>query len=136
VFVCEGEKDADRLAGLGLVATTRAEGAGKWTDANSRWLEGRRVAILGDNDAAGAKDVDRKVRSIGQAASAVAVVDLAELPEGGDVSDWLDAGKTKDDLVALAEMAMGATPSAEPRTSRRRRWRASRPRSCRRRCAG
>jgi hypothetical protein len=116
VFVCEGEKDADRLAGLGLVATTRAEGAGKWTDANSRWLEGRRVAILGDNDAAGAKDVDRKVRSIGQAASAVAVVDLAELPEGGDVSDWLDAGKTKDDLVALAEMAMGATPSAEPRT--------------------
>jgi hypothetical protein len=30
VFVPEGEKDCDRLAGLGLVATTNSGGAGKW----------------------------------------------------------------------------------------------------------
>jgi hypothetical protein len=31
VFTCEGEKDADNVASLGLVATTNSEGAGKWT---------------------------------------------------------------------------------------------------------
>jgi putative DNA primase/helicase len=30
VFVCEGEKDADNVAALGLCATTAA--SGKWTD--------------------------------------------------------------------------------------------------------
>jgi len=30
VFICEGEKDADRVASLGLAATTASEGAGKW----------------------------------------------------------------------------------------------------------
>jgi putative DNA primase/helicase len=32
VFIVEGEKDADRLADLGLLATTNAGGAGKWRD--------------------------------------------------------------------------------------------------------
>jgi hypothetical protein len=31
VYIVEGEKDADRLASLGLVATTSSEGAGKWS---------------------------------------------------------------------------------------------------------
>src|SRR5262249_44233575 len=30
IFICEGEKDADALALLGLVATTNSGGAGKW----------------------------------------------------------------------------------------------------------
>ena len=32
VYVVEGEKDADRLASLGLLATTNSGGAGKWQD--------------------------------------------------------------------------------------------------------
>jgi putative DNA primase/helicase len=30
VFVCEGEKDADNVVDLGLVATCNHGGAGKW----------------------------------------------------------------------------------------------------------
>lgn len=30
IYIVEGEKDADRLAALGLVATCNAGGAGKW----------------------------------------------------------------------------------------------------------
>ena len=30
VYVVEGEKDADRLASMGLLATTNSGGAGKW----------------------------------------------------------------------------------------------------------
>jgi hypothetical protein len=51
VFFCEGEKDADRVAGLGYCATTVA--AGKWTDECVTALAGRDVIILEDNDAAG-----------------------------------------------------------------------------------
>ena len=55
VFVVEGEKDADNLAGLGLLATTNVGGAGKWRPEYSAPLQGRRVVILPDNDEPGAK---------------------------------------------------------------------------------
>lgn len=111
VFVAEGEKDADRLSALGLVATTHAGGAGKWSDGNSRWLADRRVALLADNDEAGEKDVAGKLASLRPVASSVAVVPLDGLPEKGDVSDWLDNGGTRERLAASAEAALGAAPS-------------------------
>jgi hypothetical protein len=48
VFICEGEKDADRVAALGYCATTVA--AGKWTDECVQALAGRDLIILQDND--------------------------------------------------------------------------------------
>ena len=51
VFVCEGEKDADRVASLDLVATTVA--SGKWTDVCVNALAGRDCWILEDNDDTG-----------------------------------------------------------------------------------
>lgn len=110
VFLVEGEKDADRLGGLGLVATTHAGGAGKWSDGNSQWLADRRVALLPDNDEAGRKDVEKKLASLLLVAAAVAVVPLEGLPEKGDVSDWLDAGGTPETLATLAEMALASAP--------------------------
>ena len=53
IFICEGEKDADRVAGLGHCATTVA--ASKWTDECIKALAGRDVVILEDNDDAGRK---------------------------------------------------------------------------------
>ncbi len=42
VFVVEGEKDADRLAALGAVATCNPGGAGKWRPEFGAHLAGRR----------------------------------------------------------------------------------------------
>jgi hypothetical protein len=53
VFIVEGEKDVDTLWALGLVATTNPGGAGKWRPEFNRWLVGRRVVLLPDNDAPG-----------------------------------------------------------------------------------
>jgi hypothetical protein len=53
VFVCEGEKDADRVASLDHCATTVA--CGDWTDDCVNALAGRDVLILEDNDEAGRK---------------------------------------------------------------------------------
>src|SRR6266478_4264252 len=48
VFICEGEKDVDNVAGLGPVATCNHGGAGvgKWRQEISRWFGGRDVGIL------------------------------------------------------------------------------------------
>ncbi|HOD81763.1 MAG: hypothetical protein BWX88_03439 [Planctomycetes bacterium ADurb.Bin126] len=104
VFQVEGEKDADNLARLGLVATTNPGGAGKWNKlADDLALHGRRVAVLGDKDTPGrahAQDVATRLR--GKAAE----IKIIELPgESKDVSDWLQAGGTADQLLALVESA-------------------------------
>ena len=53
VFVCEGEKDADRVASLDGCATTAA--SGKWTDDCVNALARRDVLILEDDDEAGCR---------------------------------------------------------------------------------
>jgi hypothetical protein len=58
VHIAEGEKDAETLAALGMVATTNAEGAkkGSWAPELNQWFVGRkRVLIPEDNDDSGRK---------------------------------------------------------------------------------
>lgn len=106
VFVCEGEKDADRLGALGLVATTNPGGAGKFTRDLAQPLRGRRVVALQDNDEAGEKHVATVLAALdGVAASAVGLL-LPGLPAKGDVSDWLAHGGSADELVRLAKTAL------------------------------
>lgn len=106
VIAVEGEKDADRLAKLGLVATTSPMGAGKWRPEFGEYLAGKHVVILPDNDEAGRKhalDVASSARA--HDAASIRIVDLPKLPEKGDTSDWLDAGNTRADLEALIRAA-------------------------------
>jgi len=101
VFVVEGEKDADRLAGLGLLATCNAAGAGKWADAHSELLTRRRVIVLPDNDKAGYDHAEKVRASLESVGAQVRVVALPGLPEKGDVSDWLDNGGDREALHKL-----------------------------------
>ena len=103
VFVVEGEKDADRLASLDLVATTNPGGAGKWREEYSEALEGRRVAVIPDNDDAGGRHADKVVRSLMGKAADVRIVRLPLQDIGADVSDWLDRGGTREALLAKVE---------------------------------
>lgn len=106
VFVCEGEKDADRLTNAGLVATTNPGGAGKFTADLAAPLQGRRVIALQDNDEAGAKHVAAVLAALdGVAAEATSLL-LPGLPPKGDVSDWLANGGSAFDLNALAAKAL------------------------------
>jgi putative DNA primase/helicase len=120
VFIVEGEKDTDRLASLGLVATCNPGGAAKrredgkpakpkWPAAFAPFFKDRHVVILPDNDEAGRDHVEAITRNLASVAALVRVVDLAEdypnLPPKGDVSDWLDAGGTGAELQRLVEEA-------------------------------
>lgn len=101
VYLVEGEKHVHALEELGLVATTNAGGAGKWTDEHSRHLAGRRVVILPDNDAPGIDHARKAKESLEAAGAEVKVVMLPGLPEKGDVIDWLDAGGTLESLLEI-----------------------------------
>jgi putative DNA primase/helicase len=114
VFIVEGEKDAERLAGVELIATTNVGGAGKWKGADgdryAETLRGRRLAILPDNDSTGRNHAQDVARACQRKAKEVRVIELAGLPEKGDVSDWLDAGGTADELLREVECAPLWTP--------------------------
>jgi len=114
VLVVEGEKDADNLAALGLVATSNAGGAGKWKAEFADWLQDRDVFILPDNDEPGEKHAEQVAASAHGNAATVRIVRLPDLPPKGDVSDWLAAGGTKEQLLALCEAAEVWVPSPEP----------------------
>jgi putative DNA primase/helicase len=103
IFVVEGEKDADRLIDLGLVATTCAMGAVKWQDNYSEFLNDRRVVVIPDNDKPGKKHAQKIAQSLSKVGAEAQIVKLPELPEKGDVSDWLDNGGDKSKLLKLIE---------------------------------
>ena len=110
VFIVEGEKDCDRLRSLGLTATTNAQGAKKWQDDFGPWLIGRNVAIIADNDEKGREHVAKVARNVAAFAASVKVIELPDMPEKGDVSDYLDTGKNADDLLNI----VADTPVWEP----------------------
>jgi putative DNA primase/helicase len=118
VFISEGEKDADRLRALGLVATTNPQGAGKWRADYAESLRGRDVVILPDNDQPGRAHAQTVARSLQGVAASIKVLELPGLPEKGDVSDWLDAGGQVETLCAmvddLPEWMPGVPPAATP----------------------
>lgn len=108
VVIVEGEKDADRLWNLGVAATTNAGGAGKgtWLEEYSRLLVDAgvtRVTILPDNDPPGAEHGQRISDSCRAAGLTVTLIPLDGLPEKGDVSDWLDAGHTAEELRGIVK---------------------------------
>jgi RecA-family ATPase len=70
--------------------------SGKWTDECIKALVGRDVWILEDNDAAGEKRAHEAAVALHGVASTIRIVRLPDLPEKGDVSDWLDADPHND----------------------------------------
>ena len=114
VHLGEGEKDVDRLRALGLTATCNPMGAGKWREEYNNYLQGRVVVILPDKDDAGRAHAQKVARSLHSIAASIKIVELPGLPAKGDVSDWLDAGGTVEQLQALVEVASEFDPATTP----------------------
>ncbi len=127
VFVTEGEKDALNLRALGVPATCNAMGAGAWhPDLNSIFTNAD-VVVIADNDPQAVdkngklrfhKDTGRPVlpgqdhanhvcKELSGVARRVRYLDLKEAwpgcPLKGDISDWIAAGGTPDQLYSIAE---------------------------------
>jgi DNA polymerase len=108
VLVCAGEKDTDSAADIDFVATTNPEGErkGAWVPELNAWFLGRkRVAIMEDNDETGyahALEVANALRGI---VPDIRIVQFRELPEHGDLTDWIEQGHGREDLLARIEAA-------------------------------
>ena len=115
VFIVEGEKDADRLHSLGLAATTNSGGAGKWSKEHSKYFPiGTEAVILPDNDDPGRKHAQFVARALHGRACLVKIVELSDLQPKGDVSDWLDAGHTKEEFLGQIHAAAEWSPVTAP----------------------
>lgn len=101
VWWTEGEKDADGLANVGLVSTSSPNGSKTWYTHFGQWLAGRYVVLVEDNDQDGRWRVGRLRRPLVDVAASVRVVSFPDLPEGGDVTDWLAGGGTANELLSM-----------------------------------
>ena len=79
IYVCEGEKAADALCSLEVVATTSHAGAGGWNTDLNQYFADANVVVVPDNDLAGWSYATKIVESLVGVAKSVRVVDL-ELP--------------------------------------------------------
>jgi AAA domain len=118
VFVCEGEKDANRVVSLGLCATTISGGAqARWDRIDVSALSSAECTILEHNDDAGRTYSLNAAHRLQDVASSIRIVQFPELPAKGDVSDWLDADPARN-ADALVELCLKA-PLWEPQQEAR-----------------
>jgi len=88
VGIVEGEKDANALIEIDIVATTNCGGAGKWRDEYSETLRGKDVVIFGDDDEPGQKHLKQVVESLTGKARSIKIVTLRGFH---DISDFIAA---------------------------------------------
>ena len=103
IYIVEGEKCANALEDLGVLATTNSGGAGNWKPELNKHFAGRDVVILPDNDDAGKTHARKVVDQLLGTAASIKVVDLPGLDNKGDVFDWFAAGKTPEELKLLVD---------------------------------
>ena len=116
VLVVEGEKDVERVEKLGFTATTNSSGGTKWYPAHAKWLKGRQVVIIPDNDDKGRAHAEVVGATLLGISASTQVLELPGLRQKGDVSDWLNAGGTAEELREMMRRA----PSYEEWLHRRR----------------
>lgn len=91
LFIVEGEKDADNLHAVGVVATTCPQGAGKWSKlSDDTALHGRCIVIVPDSDEAGSKHAEDVAARLHGKAATVSVLDLHAAFAGFDGKDITD----------------------------------------------
>lgn len=104
VFIVEGEKAADAINKLGLVATTSWGGASVWLKADNVWFKDKHVVVLPDNDSAGLGYANLILDSFVESDTTPAslrVIKLPGLAEKEDPYDWVAKGGTVAELRKL-----------------------------------
>jgi KaiC/GvpD/RAD55 family RecA-like ATPase len=105
VAVVEGEKDANNLRRLGITATCNNGGAGNFRGDLARWFTAKHVAILPDFDEPGREHALKVAELLSPVAAGLKVIELPGLALKGDVSDWLAAGGTIEQMRELFRKA-------------------------------
>lgn len=112
IYVTEGEKGCEALVGIGIAGATCPGGAKAWRPEFTEVLRGAAlVVMLPDNDEPGRCCMTEAAKALHAMGVKVKVPELPELPEKGDVADWIAGGGTKAKLFELAKAAALWTPA-------------------------
>ncbi len=126
VIVVEGEKAADVGIEMGFTTTTCAGGAHAVRQTDWAALAGMDVVLLPDNDAPGQKWVKNVLFELAKLSPVptVRIVDLPDLPEGGDLVEFMSARGGEPNRVhsEIEEHITLADPILLNHGRRRSRW--------------
>jgi len=112
IYLVEGERKADRLRALGLEATCNPFGCKwEWTDKFVEYFRGAEIIILADHDGPGRAWAAECVRFLAGVAFSIKIVSLGLTREGDDIVDWLDAGHTAEELLAIVDAPAVPAPT-------------------------
>jgi len=89
-------------------------GKSKWRPELNRFFRDLCPIILCDNDDAGRDHANAVAANLASVSARVRILELPGLPPKGDVSDWLAAGGTREELERLA----AAAPDFQPEPNR------------------
>jgi len=109
IVITEGEKAADAVAALGVVATTWAGGTGAvgegerttWTAQFAEHFRGAHLALWPDNDDVGRAAMAKIAAVLRGVAAEVLTITTSANQKGADAADWIDAGGNREGLQAL-----------------------------------
>jgi DNA polymerase-1 len=102
----EGEKDADNgKERLGLTTTTCPMGAKHFKPHYTSYLTGAHVVVVADNDKPGGEHAEMVASELLPFAASVKILELPGLPEKGDLTDWIEAGGTREEFDSLVSEA-------------------------------
>jgi hypothetical protein len=108
VYITEGEKAADALGSLGVVATTSHAGSGSWNPELNQYFQDANVVIVPDNDVSGWSYATKVVEALLPVAKSVRVLDLGLKEPKEDAFEYVT--KYGGDRQSLASMAKACTP--------------------------
>lgn len=100
VYITEGEKDADNLIAKSLCATTNIAGGAHWDDSFTEALRNKTIVICQDNDETGRKRTEKIKSHLSGKVKEILLFAPTDLPEKGDVSDWLTFGGIASEIVS------------------------------------
>lgn len=102
VFVTEGEKAADALDAVGLLAVGTVTGAAATPDDDVlSSLTNREVSLWPDNDDVGRAHMNRIAARLLDLGVSVSVVEWSDAPPHGDAADFTAAGYGTQDVIEL-----------------------------------
>jgi len=112
IFLCEGEKDADLLAGLGYAATSPPWGAGSWRPELNPYFRGKTVYICYD---VGNEDKSKKIAA--ELRGSIKEIFILSVPlekREADISDYLGVHPLPEDKTAAFEELIFSAVKYEP----------------------
>jgi hypothetical protein len=107
VWIVEGEKDADALCSIGLVATCNVGGAKKWLESYAEYFIDKDLVLCGDNDKPGQEHMEMVRKSCEPVARSIR---LLKVPSGKDISEFTEGLSDGEALDACNKLKASVEP--------------------------